>query len=89
MSEQSLPIRQKQAIQTFRVVDSIIKTEDDFQLNLADSAPNFSVFETDTVIALQQGKPYVTAPEQVRILFPNTQVKKGLRAGLILTEVHP
>jgi len=56
---------------------------------LADSAPNFSVFETDAVIALQQGKPYVTAPEQVRILFPNTQVKKGLRAGLILTEVHP
>ena len=89
VSEQALPVRQKQAIQTFRVVDSIIKTEDDFQLNLADSAPNFSVFETDTVIALQQGKPYVTAPEQVRILFPNTQVKKGLRAGLILTEVHP
>lgn len=88
VSEQSLPVRQKQAIQTFRVVDSIIKTEEDFQLSLADAAPNFSVFETGAVIALQQGKPYVTAPEQVRILFPNTQVKKGLRAGLILTEVY-
>ncbi|EXS30096.1 succinylglutamate desuccinylase [Acinetobacter sp. 742879] len=88
VSEHSLPIRQKQAIQTFQVVDSIIKTEDDFQLNLADSTPNFFVFETGAVIALQQGKPYVTAPEQVRILFPNTQVKKGLRAGLILTEVY-
>jgi len=31
----------------------------------------------------------VIAPEQVWILFPNTQVKKGLRAGLILTELRP
>lgn len=89
VSEQALPVRQKPAIQTFRVVDSIIKTEDDFQLNLADSAPNFSVFDADAVIAMQQGQPYVVATEQVRILFPNTQVKKGLRAGLILAEIHP
>lgn len=87
VSEQPLPTRHKQPIKSFRVVESIIKTEDDFQLNLADSAPNFSVFESNTVIALQQGKPYVVAPEQVWILFPNTQVKKGLRAGLMLTEV--
>ena len=88
VTEQALPARQKSAIKNFRVVDSIIKTEDDFQLNLADSAPNFSMFQSDAVIALQQGKPYVIAPEQVWILFPNTQVKKGLRAGLILTELH-
>ncbi|MGQ9374569.1 succinylglutamate desuccinylase [Acinetobacter tandoii] len=89
VTEQALPARQKSAIKNFRVVDSIIKTEDDFQLNLADSAPNFSMFQSDAVIALQQGKPYVIAPEQVWILFPNTQVKKGLRAGLILTELRP
>ena len=88
VTEQALPARQKSAIKNFRVVDSIIKTEDDFQLNLADSAPNFSMFQSDAVIALQQGKPYVIAPEQVWILFPNTQVKKGLRAGLILTELR-
>ena len=88
VTEQPLPARQKSAIKNFRVVDSIIKTEDDFQLNLADSAPNFSMFQSDAVIALQQGKPYVIAPEQVWILFPNTQVKKGLRAGLILTELR-
>jgi succinylglutamate desuccinylase len=88
VTEQALPVRQKQAIKNFRVVDSIIKTEDDFQLNLADSAPNFSTFQSDAVIALQQGKAYVVAPEQVWILFPNTQVKKGLRAGLILTELR-
>ena len=88
LSAQDLPVRNNKAIQTFQVADSIIKTEDDFQLNLADSAPNFSVFQSGAVIATQQGKPYVVAQQQVWILFPNPQVKKGLRAGLLLTELN-
>lgn len=86
--QQTFAGRQKPAIQSFQVVDSIIKTEDDFQLNLDDAAPNFSVFDAGAVIALQQGKPYVIAPEQIWILFPNTQVKKGLRAGLMLNRMN-
>ena len=87
-SGQQLPERKRQAIQASQVTDSIIKTEDDFQLNLADSAPNFSVFQPGDVIAVQQGKPYAVAQQPVWILFPNPQVKKGLRAGLILTELN-
>ncbi|WP_139852903.1 succinylglutamate desuccinylase [Acinetobacter pullicarnis] len=53
VSEQALPERDKIRIRQFKVIDSIIKQAENFQLNLADDAANFSVFEQDQIIATQ------------------------------------
>ena len=86
IAETELPKRQKQPLQNFKVVSSIIKQHDDFVLNLTSDAPNFSTFQKDEIIATQTGHDDI-ASEQVWILFPNPNVKIGLRAGLILTSL--
>ncbi|WP_038345248.1 succinylglutamate desuccinylase [Acinetobacter sp. A47] len=86
LAEQALPARQKPAIRQFKVVDSILKQSEDFQLNLGTDAPNFSTFQQGELIASQQAGDYV-AQQQVWILFPNPNVKTGLRAGLVLKEM--
>lgn len=86
------PPRKKIQIRTFKVVDSILKFSEDFKLNLADDAANFSVFHLGEVIATQvnsdnQVLDYVAHLDKVFILFPNNKVKLGLRAGLVLEEI--
>ncbi|MEG0483496.1 MAG: succinylglutamate desuccinylase [Acinetobacter sp.] len=87
LSDQVLPLRQKQSLRQFKVVDSILKQSEDFQLNLSADAPNFSTFQKGEVIATQQVGNEVVFDQQVWILFPNPNVKIGLRAGLILQEI--
>lgn len=87
LSEQALPCRQKPSIRQFKVVDSVLKQSDDFQLQLSADAPNFSTFQKDEVIATQQAGNYVVDNQQVWILFPNPSVKMGLRVGLVLKEI--
>lgn len=53
VSEQALAARQKVRLRQFKVVDSIIKSAEDFQLNLAEDAANFSRFQQGQVIATQ------------------------------------
>lgn len=88
---QDLGQRKKPAIRQFKVFDSILKTEENFSLNLADDAPNFSTFQLGEVIATQVDEQqhvfeFVAQFDQVFILFPNPKVKLGLRAGLLLAE---
>lgn len=85
-SGQALPVRQKQKIRQFKVVDSILKQSEDFQLRLTADAPNFSTFQKGEVVATQAANA-VVFDQQVWILFPNPNVKIGLRAGLILKEI--
>lgn len=87
IADEALPSRHKTPIRQFKVIESILKRDDDFQLNLASSAPNFSVFYQGDVIATQQSQNYIAHDHEVRILFPNVNVAKGLRAGLILQEI--
>lgn len=82
-----LPTRQKTTIRQFKVVDSILKQSENFQLQLDAAAPNFSTFHKGDVIATQAAGNYIAHDQQVWILFPNPNVKIGLRAGLILKEM--
>lgn len=88
VSATSYQPRQSQPIRAFAVLESIIKYDADFQLHLADSAPNFSSFAPGALIASQQRKNYMAGAETAYILFPNKHVKPGLRAGLILQEIN-
>jgi succinylglutamate desuccinylase len=87
VSEQVLPARNKAKIRVFKVSDSLIKKDEDFQMNLSAEAPNFSTFTKGEIIATQPSGNYVVEQDQVWILFPNPNVKLGLRAGLVLTEM--
>jgi len=86
VSEQALPPRNKTKIRVFKVSDSLIKKDEDFEMNLSAEAPNFSTFTKGEIIATQPSGNYVVEQDQVWILFPNPNVKIGLRAGLVLTE---
>lgn len=86
VSEQALPTRNKAKIRVFKVSDSLIKKDEDFEMNLSAEAPNFSTFTKGEIIATQPSGNYVVEQDQVWILFPNPNVKLGLRAGLVLTE---
>lgn len=88
VSEQALPPRNKTKIRVFNVSDSLIKKDEDFQMNLSAEAPNFSTFTKGEIIATQPSGNYVVEQDQVWILFPNPNVKLGLRAGLVLTEIN-
>lgn len=89
ISGEPLPPRDKVkvAIRTFKVMDSIIKRDEDFVLKLTADALNFSQFESGATIATQSSQNYV-ATGNTYILFPNPNVAMGLRAGLMLTEVN-
>ena len=78
----------KNKIRYFKVIDSIIKKDDDFKLNVDKTAPNFTLFSKGQIIAEQNSGNYVVNLEKVWILFPNPEVKKGLRAGLLIDEIH-
>lgn len=74
------------SMRLYRVVDELKKTTDAFELLCPDDVPNFTPFPLGTIVARDQGYEYaVTHPEE-RIVFPNRNVKPGLRAGLMVVE---
>lgn len=83
ITHQALPLRKKEKIQSFEVVSSILKQQDDFQLHVTDNAPNFISFAPNHIIYTQAGQAQ-SFDQEIYILFANPKVKKGLRAGLIL-----
>jgi len=87
VSDQPLPARETETpLQHYRVVQDVIRSEEDFQLFVPADALNFTAFSKGFVIARESGKTYqVEAPEEV-VLFPNPNVAMGLRAGLMLTK---
>ncbi|MCG2574958.1 succinylglutamate desuccinylase [Acinetobacter sp. ME22] len=83
--KKEFPFRKKSFIDIFIVKSSILKEYDDFKFNLPDNAPNFTLFAPKNIIATQN-KNEILFNSEVRILFPNNNVKKGLRAGLIIIQ---
>lgn len=87
ISNTVLPQRTKIKMATFEVVQSVIKSTEQFQLNLPNEAPNFSIFQLNELIATD-GTKKIIANDNLYILFPNPKVKLGLRAGLLLKKVN-
>lgn len=74
-------------IRVFRVADEIIKRSEQFELLVDDDIPNFTAFPRGTLLARDGGYEYVVRHDMERIVFPNRNVKPGLRAGLMVVEV--
>lgn len=73
----------------YRVVQEIIKHQDDFKLKLPSDACNFTAVPAGAAIA-QEGQTLVHAgPEAEYALFPNPGVQLGQRAVLMLAAHKP
>lgn len=80
------PARQGTALRVFDVAEEIVKHGDTFELLLPDDVPNFTPYPRGTPIAREGDAGYAVRNAEERIVFPNSRVKPGLRAGLMVVE---
>lgn len=76
--------RTKPELKHYRVVDSIIKSDDSFQLHIPVDTMNFTELPEGFEIASQRDCHWKITSSVNFILFPNAEVANGLRAGLLL-----
>ncbi|MXP68001.1 succinylglutamate desuccinylase [Pantoea sp. Aalb] len=74
----------KKIIRWFLVVESIIKTKDNFRLNLKPEIKNFTQLKPGYIIAYDDNHIWRINNDAPWILFPNSDVAFGLRACLLL-----
>ncbi len=71
-------------IQTFSVVEEVIKRTEAFQLHIDDNAENFTEFCQGTLLASDVGYEYRTHCDGERFVFPISNVPCGQRAMLVV-----
>lgn len=84
ISDSALPERSAEPMVNYRVVQEIIRQHEDFQLHIPAQCFNFTPFEQGFVLAEQMDSVYQVKHQQEWVLFPNSNVAVGLRAGLML-----
>ena len=70
--------------QVFRVVQEIIKHSDDFAMAFGRDTHNFTALPAGAVIATDGATVYRVGHAEERVVFPNPDVRIGLRAGLMV-----
>ncbi|RQH07558.1 succinylglutamate desuccinylase [Paraburkholderia dinghuensis] len=70
----------------FTVIGQITKHSAAFEMHVAADVPNFTPFARGTLLANDGDYRYVVGHAEERIVFPNPDVKPGLRAGLLVVE---
>ena len=71
----------------FRVVQELIKRSDAFQLTFDGGTQNFTRFAPHDVIATDGAEKYTVGDQIEYVLFPNPNVRIGLRAGLMVVKL--
>lgn len=74
-------------MQTFKVAQEMIKHSDNFALTFDANTPNFTQFAPHTVIATDGERRYQVGDQPEYVLFPNPNVRNGLRAGLLVVKL--
>jgi succinylglutamate desuccinylase len=77
----------KPSMLVFRVAQEMIKRSEAFQLTFDGNTQNFTEFAPNTVIATDGEQRYVVGSEPEYVLFPNQNVRVGLRAGLLVVRI--
>ncbi len=75
-------------ILVYQVTQQLTKLSEDFALNFPDSVKNFTAFEQGEVIATDGETTYQVEQPKEWVLFPNANVRPGLRAGLMLVRTE-
>ncbi|HEY1043135.1 MAG TPA: succinylglutamate desuccinylase [Telluria sp.] len=71
----------------FKVAQNIIKLSDGFAMSFGRDTQNFEPAPRGTVIATDGDTTYTVQHEQEMIVFPNPDVRVGLRAGMMVVRV--
>jgi succinylglutamate desuccinylase len=71
----------------FRVAQEIVKLSDDFKMGFSRETPNFASLKRGDVIATDGETVYTVFHEEEMVVFPNPDVRVGLRAGLMVVRV--
>lgn len=72
----------------FKVAQEIIKLSDGFQMGFSRETPNFAALKRGEVIATDGETVYSVFHEEEMVVFPNPDVRVGLRAGLMVVRVN-
>ncbi|MEM9101073.1 MAG: succinylglutamate desuccinylase [Pseudomonadota bacterium] len=83
LCSETLPAAQT-SLKEFVVIHEVIKSTETFKLFVEDDFANFTPFAAHTLIAQDKNYEYRAERDNVRLIFPNSQVQLGHRAGLII-----
>ncbi len=72
----------------YKVSQELTKLTENFELNVAESVQNFTAFNKGTLLAKDGETEYYVNQNQEWLIFPNSSVHPGLRAGLMLTRTE-
>lgn len=82
--EANIPESHADVVDLFEACHEIINTGDSFELNIAEDVWNFAPYEAGALIWKDDQQEYRVGEETQYIVFPNSKVPKGQRAGLML-----
>ena len=68
----------------FRVVQELVKRSDAFRMAFDSGTKNFTPMPPGALIAEDGDTVYRVGPETEYVVFPNPDVRVGLRAGLMV-----
>lgn len=77
----------KAAPQVFKVAQEIIKLSDAFAMTVGRDTHNFTALRQGDVIATDGATVYTVQHPEELVVFPNPDVRAGLRAGLMVVRV--
>lgn len=78
----ALPV--KAAPHVFKVAQEVVKLSDAFTMSFSKETPNFASLKRGEVIATDGETVYTVFHEEELVVFPNPDVRVGLRAGLMV-----
>jgi succinylglutamate desuccinylase len=81
------PAREGGQPHVFKVAQEIIKLSDDFRMTFDRTTQNFTPLKRGEVIATDGETVYTVFNDEELVVFPNPDVRVGLRAGLMVVRV--
>jgi succinylglutamate desuccinylase len=74
-------------IHIFTVLDSLVKDDESYELSIESDVKNFTQFEQGYRVAYSEKSEYIIQKTGDTIVFPNTNLPVGQRAGLIVRPI--
>lgn len=71
----------------FKVAQEVVKLSDDFRMSFGRETQNFSALKRGEVIATDGETVYSVFHDEELVVFPNPDVRVGLRAGLMVVRI--
>jgi succinylglutamate desuccinylase len=82
-----LPPVAAKAPHVFKVAQEIVKLSDDFKMGFGRETQNFTPLKRGDVIATDGETVYTVFNDEELVVFPNPDVRVGLRAGLMVVRI--